>query len=146
MSASSVRSEKLRLILDSWPVMEWLKGRRPVADGFRLHLERAQSGSVHLLLSSINLGEIYYSCWKEWGEQRADAVLDQLRKHPIQIVHPTERAVLAAARVKAQYPVSYADAFAVVLAVEFGGAVLTGDQDFLPLAANGLAKVEWIGA
>ena len=94
---------------------------------------------------NINLGEVYYNCWREWGEIRADAVLDVLRKHPLQIVHPTEPAVLAAARVKAQYPISYADAFAVVLAIEFDGTVLTGDSDFLPLALDGLVEVEWMG-
>jgi predicted nucleic acid-binding protein len=146
MHASLARSESPKLILDSWPVMEWLKGRKPVTDAFRLLLERARSGRVTLILSDINLGEIYYNSWKEWGEARAEAVLDLLRAHPIQVVHPTEAPVLAAARVKARYAISYADAFAVVLAVEFGGAVLTGDRDFLPLATDGVLNVDWIGA
>jgi len=147
MSESSARSESPNrvLIVDSWPVMEWLKNRQPAANKFGDLLEIAQSGGVRLLLSNINLGEVYYNCWREWGEIRADAVLDVLRKHPLQIVHPTEQAVLAAARVKAQYPISYADAFAVVLAIEFDGTVLTGDSDFLPLALDGLVEVEWMG-
>jgi uncharacterized protein len=126
--------------------MEWLKDRNPVADRFAVLLDSAEIGTSRLLLSSINLREIYYNCWKEWDEAKADAALDMLRKHPIQVIHPTEEAVLKAARVKAQYAISYADAFAVMLAVEFGGSVLTGDRDFLPLATDGVLNVDWIGA
>jgi predicted nucleic acid-binding protein len=126
--------------------MEWLKDRNPVADRLAALLDSAESGTNRLLLSSINLGEIYYNCWKEWDELRADATLILLRKHPIQVIHPTEDAVLKAARMKARYAISYADAFAAVLAVEFGGAVLTGDRDFLPLATDGVLNVDWIGA
>jgi predicted nucleic acid-binding protein len=126
--------------------MEWLKGRNPVADRVAVLLDGAKIGTDRLLMSSINLGEIYYNCWREWDEARADATLEMLRKHPIQVVHPTEEDVLEAARVKAQYAISYADAFAVVLAIEFGGSVLTGDRDFLPLATDGVLNVDWIGA
>jgi uncharacterized protein len=103
-------------------------------------------GELRLLVRDINVGEIYYNRWKEWGEARANEALADWPTLPIQVVHPTEADVLAAARVKAQYAISYADAFAVVLAVEFGGSVLTGDRDFLPLATDGVLNVDWIGA
>jgi len=38
--------------------------------------------------------------------------------------------VLAAAHIKARYPVSYADAFAIALANELGATVVTGDPEF----------------
>ena|ERR1700734_3756296 len=101
-SSAAPKSPSPILILDSWPIMEWLKDRNPVADRFAVLLDSAEIGTSRLLLSSINLGEIYYNCWKEWEEAKADAALDMLRKHPIQVIHPTEEAVLRAARVKAQ--------------------------------------------
>ena len=54
--------------------------------------------------------------------------------------------VLAAAHFKAQFPISYADAFAVVAvaAQECGGVVMTGDPEFSPLANAGLVAVEWL--
>jgi predicted nucleic acid-binding protein len=143
-SSAGLQSPNRVLILDFWPIMEWLKDRNPVADRVALLLDSAKIGINRLLLSSINLGEIYYNCWKEWDEARADATLEMLRKHPIQVVHPTKEVVLRAARVKAQYAISYADA--VVLAIEFGGSVLTGDREFLPLATDGVLNVDWIGA
>jgi hypothetical protein len=102
------------LVVDSWPAMEWFKKRRPIADRFRLLIEEARVGGPILLMSSINLGEIYYNCWNAWDEARADEAL------------------------------AYADAFAAVLAMEFGATVLTGDPDFLKLRDAGLIAVEWL--
>ena len=56
------------LVIDSWPVMEWLKRRQPVSLLFRSLIETAQAGRRILLMSTINLGEIYYNCWNEWDE------------------------------------------------------------------------------
>ena len=146
MPASLVRSDNLTLVVDSWPVMEWLKKRQPTTNRFITILALAQAGEVTLLLSSINLGEIYYNCWNEWGKDRAEEVLLRLRKPPISIIHPNQEDVLAAARVKAQYKVSYADAFVAVLAIEFGARVLSGDDDFIKLQRTGLIDLEWLGA
>jgi hypothetical protein len=131
-SSAGLQSPNRVLILDFWPIMEWLKDRNPVADRVALLLDSAKIGINRLLLSSINLGEIYYNCWKEWDEARADATLEMLRKHPIQVVHPTKEVVLRAARVKAQYAIWC--------------SVLTGDREFLPLATDGVLNVDWIGA
>jgi ribonuclease VapC len=148
MSASSAHIQVVSplLVVDSWPVMEWFKNRQPMANQFRTILEMARAGHPKLLLSSINLGEIYYNCWREWGEVRADEAIDLIGSLPIQVLHPTEVDVLSAARLKGQYPVSYADCFAAVLTLKHGGSVLTGDPDFLILRQNGVVRVDWIGA
>lgn len=140
------RSASKAFIIDSWPVMEWLKNREPTVTIFQALLDSADSMGLRLLMSTINLGEVYYNCWNQWGEAEAGAVLDILRKHPIQVVHPTTDDVLIAARIKAIYHCAYADAFTVVLALEYDGAVLTGDPDFLALAHDHVVKVDWIGA
>jgi predicted nucleic acid-binding protein len=97
-------------------------------------------------MSSINLGEIYYNCRIEWGEERADALLLEFRKLPLLFIHPTEEDVLAAARIKGQYRCSYADAFACVVALEFSCSIITGDKDFLKMEQGGAISVEWWGA
>jgi len=58
---------KVLFVLDSWPVMEWLKAREPVATRFDELIDLANLGRAHLLMSTINLGEVYYLSWKEWG-------------------------------------------------------------------------------
>jgi predicted nucleic acid-binding protein len=51
---------------------------------------------------------------------------------------------VAAARIKASFPVSLADAYAAALAQRLDAAVLTGDPDFQRL--EGAAAVEWLTA
>jgi predicted nucleic acid-binding protein len=133
------------LVLDSWPIMECLKAREPVATNFDELIDAARTGKVQLLLSNINFGEIYYNCWKEWGQVRADEIRVSFDELPVRIVHPAPEDVLATASIKARYGFPYADSFAVVLALEYSGSVLTGDPDFLTFSQNGLVTVEWWG-
>lgn len=148
MSASSAPSpsDNQRLVLDTWPVMEWLKGRQPVARSFLALLERAQHHEITLYLSMINLGEVYYSSAKEWTSDRADEILGRMQQLPITYVAALNNEVLSAARLKAVHQISYADAFAVSLAIHLECPLLTGDRDFLPLATDGVLNIDWIGA
>ncbi|MDH3944366.1 MAG: PIN domain-containing protein, partial [Anaerolineae bacterium] len=59
--------------------------------------------------------------------QKALGLIEQL---PLEVVDAGKERVLAAAHIKARYPVAYADAFAAGLAQEFGGTVLTDDPEF----------------
>jgi predicted nucleic acid-binding protein len=126
--------------------LEWLKRRELGTTRFRQLLSRAQGSEATLLMSSINLGEIYYNCLIEWGEERADALLAEFRKLPLLIIHPREDDALAAARMKGRYRCSYADAFACILALEFSCPVIMGDRDFLKIDQDGTVNVEWWGA
>ena len=60
------------------------------------------------------------------------------------VVDVSRSTVLAAAHVKARFPIAYADAFAVAAAHEWGGVLMTGDPEFRPLADAGLVSVEWL--
>jgi len=53
----------------------------------------------------------------------------------------TEDRILAAAHVKANHAISYADAFAVALAQELDATVITGDPEIQTL--GGLVRVLW---
>ena len=144
-SSGDFPAPKRTVVLDSWPVMEWLKKRQPFAQQFRELLAIAEKGGIELFLSSINLGEIYYSSWNEWDRARAEEILMDFATLPIQLVHPTEADVLAAARVKAEFKVSYADCFVAVLAAKLRCPVMTGDLHFLMMQGAGLLQVEWVG-
>jgi len=146
MPASSAGLEGVEpiLVLDSWPVMEWLKRREPATTLFRAILDAASKGQQLLLMSTLNLGEIYYNSWTEWGPDRADQILADMRDLPILIMHPTEEDTLAAARIKALHKIAYGDAFAAILAIEFNAPVLSGDKDFLKLRDSGLIALNWI--
>jgi len=50
--------------------------------------------------------------------------------------------VLDAAHIKANYPISYADAFVVVAAQKLNGTIMTGDPEFQDITE--LARIEWL--
>jgi uncharacterized protein len=145
-SSGGLATAEGTFVLDSWPVMEWLKGRQPLAADFRTLLANARIHKVELVISTINLGEIYYNCWNEWDEGRAEQVRLEFTELPIRVVHPTAADAHFAARLKGRFKVSYADAFAAVLAIELNAPVMTGDRDFLKLKDVGVLSVEWLGA
>jgi ribonuclease VapC len=110
----------------------------------RTLLAEATKGTRSVHLSLINLGEILYIVERERGlvaAQRTLATLDQL---PIQVQSADRGIVLSAARLKARYPISYADAFAAVAAQSQQAVLLTGDPEFKPLAADGVVQIEWL--
>ncbi len=133
-------------VVDSWPVVEWLKAREPIASRFDGFLDAATRYRIRLLMSSINFGELYYLSWQIWGENRAERIAEEFDQLPIHVFHPKPADILAAARIKARHRCSYADAFAVVLSGEFQAAVVTGDKDFLVMEQAGAVSLEWWGA
>jgi len=52
--------------------------------------------------------------------------------------------LLTAARLKANYPISYADAFAASLAVIHNSYLLTGDPEFKTLVKKENIPIEWL--
>ena len=128
-------------VLDSFALLAYLDGEEGM-DRVRDILVEAAQGDCRVVLSIINLGEVLYITEREVGLPQAQAVLAVMEQLPIEILPATNEAVLAAAHIKANYPVAYADAFAVVAAIESGGTVLTGDDEFTQV--EGLVKVEWL--
>jgi predicted nucleic acid-binding protein len=106
-------------------------------------LERASlSSDIGLYISTINVGEIYYQMFRLLGIIKANEALTDLRQLPVTLCQATEERVLSAARIKARYPVSYADAFAIALAQEYDGLVVTGDPEFN--AVDSIIEIVWL--
>jgi ribonuclease VapC len=130
-------------VLDSFALLAYLDGEAGMPRVQTL-LKGASSGAHRLYVSLINLGEVLYVAEREKGlvqAQRTLAALDQL---PLEFVPVTRATVLAAAHVKAAYPISYADAFAVVTARDLKGVLVTGDPEFRSMTEAGLVRVEWL--
>jgi ribonuclease VapC len=107
-------------------------------------LEGAAARRHIVYLSLINLGEVLYITERERGLVEARRTLGAVDQLPVEVVGVSRATVLAAAHIKARFPVSYADAFAVVTAQDHGGVVVTGDPEFEPLADAALVAVEWL--
>ena len=138
-------SASSRKVLDSWAILSWLQGVPHAADEVRRLLEESERGRVQLLMSLINLGEVYTILAKKSGPQEAEDFLREFRRMPIRSVPVPAALLLAAARLKARFPISYADAIAAETAQRAGAPLVTGDPDFRRLEADGLLQVDWIG-
>lgn len=121
------------VVVDAWGVLALLRAELPAGAFVRRYLRRAASGNLRLLLSVVNLGEVYYRVWQVAGEHRAEQALRLIRGYPIEIVAAREEIAIEAARLKARHSVPYADAFAVALARLEQASVATGDPDILSL-------------
>jgi predicted nucleic acid-binding protein len=120
---------KRRYVLDSYPLLAYFQDE-PAADRVEQLLEATRRGEASLYLSLINLGEVAYIIERRHGQALWHAVQTLVDRWPVQVVGIDRERVLNAAHIKAHYPISYADAFAVALAQELEAPVVTGDPEF----------------
>jgi predicted nucleic acid-binding protein len=59
-----------------------------------------------------------------------EEILEKIRMLPIRILSISDQEVMAAAKIKAKYPISYADAFVVAQALQSRATVVTGDPEY----------------
>lgn len=128
-------------VLDSYALLAYLGGE--AGEGrVKEILHGASAGEYRVILSLINLGEGAYITERERGMAKAQEVLAMVEQLPIEILPVDRQTVLAAAHIKAQYPVAYADAFAIAAAQEHAGALMTGDPEFETV--KDIVRIEWI--
>lgn len=119
----------MTVVLDSWAVLRYLEDAGEAAAEVAELLETDRP-----LMSWINLGEVHYVLRRLHGEDDAVETVRDLRD-VLDARLPDERLVLDAARIKADRPMSFADAFAAALAVAQDAVLWTGDPELLVEAA-----------
>ena len=130
-------------VLDSWPIVEWIKGRQPATDIVKGLLAEAEAGTARLFMSAINVGEVYYYVCKYHSETLAESWRESSRTLPATIEVPTADEIWDAALLKGRYPIAYADAFAAALAQKYRCPLVTGDPEFRSIAD---LELDWIGS
>lgn len=124
-----MQEDKPVFVLDSFAILAHFQaedGGERVLELF----ENARDNKVELAMSLINAGEVVYLVVRNRGQKVAEALLKDLRGLPIKFYEASEERILAAAWIKASYAISYADSFAVQLAQELKGTLVTGDPEF----------------
>lgn len=116
-------------VLDSFAILAYFQAE-PGGTKVKELLKQAKAGDTMTYLSLINLGEVIYTTGRKLGNDRAREILDDIMLLPIQLAEVTMARVLAAAQIKTQYPISYADGFAVALSQELKATIVTGDPEF----------------
>jgi ribonuclease VapC len=130
-----------RYVLDSHALIAYLEGEEE-GKGMIPVLDNAVEGKAELYMCVVNWGEIYYITLRELGEEKAELYLSSISKYPITIVNVDRELTLVAARFKAHYKISYADAFAAGLAEIKNAVLLTGDEEFKQL--NKIIKIKFL--
>lgn len=134
--------EKPAFVLDTFALVAHF-GAETGGEKVKDLLMQAEDGKIFLAMSLINVGELAYLIGRERGMETAHEVLDDVYSFPITFYEATEERILAAAWLKAKYPISYADAFAASLAQELGASLVTGDPEFKTIKKN--LSLFWLG-
>ncbi len=105
-------------------------------------IDEAETGKSSISMYIINLGEVFYRLCRASGMKRGEEILDKIRLLPIQILSISDEEVMEAAKIKAKYPISYADAFAVAKALQSGVTVVTGDPEYKKVSK--IIEILWV--
>jgi predicted nucleic acid-binding protein len=128
-------------VLDAYALMAYLEGE-PGSEMVRNLLMKSVRGELNLAVTTVNLGEVFYSIARTNSLEIADRLAGKLTDLPIDIVSVDWELARQAARLKAETPIAFADCFAAALAQIRDCAVVTGDKEFQRLEER--VRVEWM--
>ncbi|MBU3981052.1 MAG: type II toxin-antitoxin system VapC family toxin [Proteobacteria bacterium] len=105
-------------------------------------LRKSAKQRLDKLISVINLGEIIYMTKRRFGDNKKVEILGRVHQLGFKILPAPESLVYKAAELKAEYPISYADCFALSCAMEHSATLVTGDPEFKRVGH--LVPITWI--
>lgn len=102
--------------------------------------------NTEILMSDVNLGEVYYILLRRNGKSAAEEVIENvLLEETIKIEEAQWGRIKSAAEIKAGGSLSYPDAFALSLAREFQAKLVTGYPEIQAIAAKAAVEIIWLG-
>lgn len=128
-------------VLDSYALLALLRDEEGGEAVARL-LERAGEIDQPLQMTEANYAEVQYIIRRKDGDAAWEAVARELSAAPIEFQVIDRRLADGAARFKARYRISLADAFAAALAKERKAPLVTGDPEFRLLEKE--IKILWL--
>lgn len=133
-----------RFVLDSYALIGYLENEN-FADRIERLLKQARKGTASLYLHALHLGEVYYITLREQGTYLADLAYSRIKAFPLTFIdHIDEELLITAATLKANFPISYADAFAAALAKIKNCTLLSGDPELRLLEKEKIIAIEWL--
>ena len=130
-----------RYLFDSHALLAFFQneeGAEVVAEIMR----KAEEESLDRLICVINLGEIVYVIKRRFGDTKKLEIIARIHQLGIRILPVPESIVFRAAEIKAEYPISFADCFALACSEEYSAVLVTGDPDFKK--TDHLVDIKWI--
>jgi predicted nucleic acid-binding protein len=94
------------------------------------------------LVCVMNLGEIIYLTKRRFGEEKKMEILGRIHQLGMRVLPVSDSLVYQAAELKAEYPIAYADCFALACAMDLSAVLVTGDPEFKMV--EHLVRIKWI--
>ena len=130
-----------KLVLDSFALVS-LFHREPGWQVVQAALYEQDKAHSRAILNWINWGEFYYIVKRRVGPTKTTEALRLLEQLPIELFPIDQPLVRAAAEIKSDHALSYADAFCIATAQRLDATVLTDDPEFE--AVERLIKIRWL--
>ncbi|MDR2490038.1 MAG: type II toxin-antitoxin system VapC family toxin [Spirochaetaceae bacterium] len=106
---------------------------------------RAGAGEISLCMNAVNLVEVYYNFIRSDGQTVADEIMRGIDALPIEYITDMDSGIRSeAARFKACYPMSLADAFLCATAKSCSAAAVTKDTEIEAAEQSENISVLWI--
>ena len=128
-------------VLDSYALMAFFEDE-PGADFVRGLIHKAVESDTNLLMSVVNLGEVWYSIARIDSPETADQYIHEIKGLGIEVVDIDWTLTRQAAAFKSSGNISYADCFAAALAKDRKAELVTGHKEFKVL--EGEIRISWL--
>ncbi|MBK8465697.1 MAG: type II toxin-antitoxin system VapC family toxin [Chloracidobacterium sp.] len=124
------------IVLDSWAILAYFQDE-PSGEKVADLIADSQEAGIPLLMSVVNVGEVWYSIARRRSAKDADEAVREIRAIGIDFVEADWELTSTAAAYKAKGAISYADCFAAALVVRTANSsdqtsctLVTGDPEF----------------
>ncbi len=129
------------IVLDSWAVIAYLSDEG-AGEKVAEIMANAHENKIPLIMSILNVGEVWYSMARRISEHEADQVIHELSELGIEFFDADWKLTRIAAVYKSKHEMSYADCFAAALAREEKADLVTGDKEFKEVEAD--IRITWL--
>ena len=130
-----------QFVLDSYAILALL-GKEPGYERVYEILNRSKKGKAWVAMTWVNVGEVAYIVQRRWGISQVHQILANLESSKVEFIEVEQQLALKAAKLKAENPIAYADAYAAALADIHGAVLVTGDPEFRVL--ENTLIIEWL--
>lgn len=129
------------IVLDSWAVVAYLEDE---AAGERVAdiIADANDDGTPLLMSVVNLGEVWHLIARGTSVEEAERSLTEIRQLGVKTIEADWQLTREAAGLKARHGMPYTDCFAAALAKQRKAHLVTGDPDFAQLEKE--VQIIWL--
>jgi len=129
------------IVLDTWAFLAYFQDE-PAAKGMEDLIIEAHEKNIRLLMSVVNIAEVWYLLAREESPAEADQSVFDLERLGVRFVEADWRRARLAAGFKAGHAMSLGDCFAAGVAQEYDAALVTGDAEFKQV--EGEIEIRWL--